>query len=88
MVVKVGKKIGAFYRARRLLIGHALKMYLSSVIVPNFSYCCPLFACGVSASNCQQLETLEHREVRVRIGASKHESTRPLCALLGVKAVA
>ena len=42
MVGKVGKKIGAFYRAKRLLNGLARKMYFTAVILPDLNYCCPL----------------------------------------------
>ena len=43
-ITKVGRKIGAFLRAQRLLSKHARKMFLTSVALPDCDYCCPVFA--------------------------------------------
>ena len=77
-VAKVGRKIGAFHRARRLLNSYARRMFLVSVILPDLDYCCPLFACGLRSTHRLKLEALERRAVRVCAGADHSAPCEPL----------
>ena len=69
IVTKVGRKLGAFHRARRLLNAQARRMYLLSVIIPDLDYCCLVFAFCLRAADRQKLETLERRAIRICVGA-------------------
>ncbi len=83
-IAKVGRKIGAFSRARRLLSEQARKMFLTSVLLPDLDYCCPLFASGLRAADRQKLESLERRAVRICVGAAREHPCEPIYRALDV----
>ena len=75
---KVGRKIGAFHRASRMLNVQARRMYLISVTLPDFGYCCALFACSLCSADRKKLEALERRAVRICSGADRTAPCDPL----------
>ena len=84
IVAKMGRKIGAFHRARRLLNPQARKMLLLSVILPDLEYCCSLFACSLRTPLRLKLEALERRAVRICVGADRSAPCEPLYASLKI----
>ena len=84
MSCKVGRKIGAFLRSRRFLSPQARRLYLQSVIIPDFDYCSPVFATSLSHSNMHRLQVLERRAVRACFGACTVEASEPLYVELNI----
>ena len=77
-ITKVGRKIGAFRRAQRLLSNHARKMFLISVVLPDFDYCCPVFASALRAQSRRKLELLERKAIRICVGAGREDPCGPI----------
>lgn len=83
-ITKVGRKIGAFRRAQRLLSVHARKMFLASVVLPDLDYCCPVFASALRAESRRKLELLERKALRICAGAGREDPCGPIYNALGI----
>ena len=84
ITTKVGRKIGVLLRSRKFLSPQARRLFLLSVILPDFDYCSPVFATSISQSSMQRLEALERRAVRACLSVRKDEPTAPLFVCLNI----
>ena len=50
-ITKIDRKIGAFFRAQRLLNMHARKRFLTSVVLPDSNHCCQVFASALKVAS-------------------------------------
>ena len=60
MSAKISRKIGALKRAKRHLSAQAKRLFLTSVILPDFDYGCTSIGCGLSSAR-NRLAGLERR---------------------------
>ena len=73
MSVKIGRKISALKRANHHLSSQAKRLFLSSVILPDFDYACTSFATGISSAARSRLAALERRALWVACDAGYTE---------------
>ena len=78
MSAKISRKIGVLRRARRHLSPQAKRLFLLSVILPDFDYACTSIACGLSAAARNRLSALERRAVRVACDAGYTDDCSPM----------
>ena len=83
-ITKVGRKIGAFHHVQRLLSMHARKLFLASIVLPDFDYCCPVFASALRAEIRRKLELLERKAIRICAAAGREDPCGPIYNTLGI----
>ena len=74
----------AFRRAPRLQSMHARKVFLTSVILPDFNYRCPVFASALRAGSRRKMELLERKAIRICAGAGREDPCGPIYNTLGI----